>query len=287
MNIRYSSPTRAKLKRKAVSALVLLGLIIASVFTLFPIYISLLNSLKTKGDLLNNILSIPAQFEFGNYVEAFTKTRYLLCLKNTVLITAVGLLGIVLFASMAGYKLCRTKTRLSGFLFGLFTMSMLIPFYSIMIMLYKIAVKMAINDSILGLGMIYIGLGVPLAVFLYHGFVKSVSLELEEAAVIDGCGEFRKFFKIVFPLLHPITATIIVLNTLWMWNDFLLPLLMLSDFDKYTLLISTTILFGEYGNNEWPAILATLIMAMLPALVLYLLLQKYIVKGIAEGALKG
>lgn len=273
--------------RRIVSVLILFILIISAVLTLFPIYISLLNSFKTQGDLLNNILSVPSQLNFGNYIDAFKKTRYLNSLANTLIVVVTGLTGIVLFSSMAGYKLSRTKSRLSGFIFGLFVMSMLIPFYSIMITLYRIAMKLALNDSLIGLGMIYIGLGVSMAIFLYHGFVKSVPTELEEAAVIDGCGDFRLFFRIVFPLLHPITATILVLNALWMWNDFLLPLLMLTDSKQYTILISVTVLFGEYGNNEWTAILATLIMAMLPATIFYLLLQKYIVKGIAEGAIKG
>jgi len=274
-------------KKKISTGVVLLVLGAAAIFTLFPIYISLLNSLKTQGDLMNNILAIPSRLEFGNYVEAFTKTKYMNSLLNTVIVVCVGLVGIVMFSSMAGYKLCRTKSGLSGFIFGLFVMSMLIPFSSIMITLYRIANKLRINDSLVGLGMIYIGLGVAMAIFLYHGFVKTVPAELEEAAMMDGCGEFRRFFKIVFPLLSPITSTIIVLNALWMWNDFLLPLLMLTDDRQYTILVSITILFGEYGNNEWTAILATLVMAMLPAIILYLVLQKNIVNGIAEGALKG
>ncbi len=275
------------IRHRVVSALVFLFLVAAALFTLFPIYISLLNSFKSQGDLLNNILSFPSHLEFDNYIDAFKKTRYLRSLRNTIIAVAVGLSGIVLFSSMAGYKLCRTKSKLSGFVFGLFVMSMLIPFYSIMITLYRIAMKLALSDSLIGLGVIYIGLGVSMAIFLYHGFVKSIARELEESAVIDGCGEFRTFFYIVFPLLNPITATIVVLNALWMWNDFLLPLLILSDFDQYTILISITMLFGEYGNNEWTAILATLIMAMLPAVILYMALQKYIVKGITEGAIKG
>lgn len=275
------------MKRKLVSAFILAVLIISGILTLFPIYISLLNSFKTQGDLMNNIMSVPSHLEWSNYINAFKKTRYLNSLLNTFIVVGVGLTGIVLFSSMAGYKLCRTKSKLSSFIFGFFVMSMLIPFYSIMITLYRIANILKLNDSLVGLGMIYIGLGVAMAIFLYHGFVKSVSLELEEAALIDGSGEFRLFFSIVFPLLKPITSTIIVLNALWMWNDFLLPLLMLTDYKQYTLLISITILFGEYGNNDWSSILATLIMAMLPAIMLYLVLQKNIVKGIAEGAIKG
>lgn len=269
------------------SGLIFLALVVVAAFTLLPIAMSLLNSLKTDGEILNNILSIPAHFEFSNYINTFRKIKFMRSLWNTVVVATVGLTGIILFGSMAGYKLSRTRGKLSEFLFGLFVMSMLIPFHSIMITLTKIARDLNIQGHIIGLGLIYIGLGVPMAIFLYHGFVKSIPRELEEAAVIDGCGEFKLFFTIIFPLLLPVTATIAILNTLWMWNDFLLPLLMLTDSDQYTLLLSTNMLFGEYGNNDWSAILAALVMAMLPAMALYLLLQKYITKGIAEGAIKG
>ncbi len=269
------------------SVITLVILIGAAVFTLFPVCISVLNSLKTQGDMMNNILALPEQLEFGNYIDAFEKTNFPNSLMNTIVVVAVGLAGIILFAAMAGYKLCRAKSKLSGFLFGLFIMSMLIPFHSIMITLTRVAKNLMVQGSTVGLGFIYIGLGVPMAVFLYHGFVKSVPYELEEAAVIDGCGELKLFFSIVFPLLLPVTATIAILNTLWMWNDFLLPLLMLTDSSKYTILLSTNMLFGEYGNNDWPAILSTLVMAMLPVIMVYLLLQKYIMNGISEGAIKG
>ncbi len=268
------------------TALILIVLTCAAVLTLFPILISLLNSFKTQGEMMSNILALPGKPQFSNYTQAFEKTNFPISLKNTAIVVVVGLSGIIIFASMAGYKLCRTKSKLSGFLFGLFIMSMLVPFHSIMITLTKVAKGFRVQGSDVGLGLIYIGLGVPMAVFLYHGFVKSIPRELEEAAVIDGCGEFKLFFAIIFPLLLPITSTNAILNTLWMWNDFLLPLLMITDYRKYTILLSTNMLFGEYGNNDWSAILATLIMAMLPVILLYLLLQKYIVNGIAEGAIK-
>ncbi len=188
---------------------------------------------------------------------------------------------------MAGYKLARTNTRLSHFIFALFVMSMLIPFHSIMITLTKIAKATYAQGSTYGLGMIYIGLGVPMAIFLFHGFVKSIPYELEEAAIIDGCGNFSVYLHIIFPLLRPITATVAILNILWIWNDFLLPLLMISDSDNYTILLSINMLFGQYNNNDWTAILASLILSMLPVVTLYLLLQKHIVKGISDGAIKG
>ncbi len=257
------------------------------VFTLFPILMALLNSLKTDGALLTSILALPEKIEWGNYARAYKKTAYLSSLFNTLLIAGVGLSGIVLFGSLAGYKLSRTSGKLSALIFALFVLSMLIPFHSIMITLNRVSRLLHVQGSRIGLGLIYIGLGVPLAVFLFHGFVKSIPRELEEAAIIDGCGDFGVFFRVVFPLLRPIIATVVILNTLWIWNDFLLPLLMLTDSDTYTLLLSTNMLFGEYNNNEWSAILAALIMAMLPVVVLYLLLQKHIVNGISDGALKG
>lgn len=277
----------ASRKSRLYSSVILTILIAAAVFTLFPVYITILNSFKTQGEMMNNIVSLPENLEFRNYIEAFQKTDFLNSLKNTIVIVGVGLIGIILFSAMAGYKLCRIKTRLSGFIFGLFVMSMLIPFHSIMISLTRIAKNLKVQGSTIGLGFIYIGLGVSMAIFLYHGFVKSISHELEEAAVIDGCGDFRLFFKIVFPLLLPITATVAILNMLWMWNDFLLPLIMLTDYKDYTLLLSTNMLFGQYGNNDWSAILSTLTMAMLPVILIYLVLQKYIIEGIAEGAVKG
>jgi raffinose/stachyose/melibiose transport system permease protein len=269
------------------SVLVMLILLGSSIFTLFPIYMGVLNSLKTEGEMLNHILSFPAKLQFVNYVDAFHKTEFVRSLRNTIVVAAVGLVGIIVLASMAGYKLSRTPGRLSGFLFGLFVFSMLIPFHSIMITLVKIAKELSVQGSTFGLGFIYIGLGVSMAIFLYHGFVKSIPRELDEAAIVDGCGEFRLFFTVILPLLLPVTATIAILNLLWMWNDFLLPLLMLTDSDQYTLLLSINMLFGQYGNHDWSAILASLVLAMLPVILFYLLLQKFILNGIAEGAVKG
>ena len=257
------------------------------IITLFPIYMALMNSLKPDGQILNNILALPESLLISNYTEAFEKTRFLKSFFNTFIIVLVGLTGIITFASMAGYKLSRTKGIFSTVIFLMFAMSMLIPFHSIMITLTKITRIIGVQGSTVGLGLIYISLGVPMAIFLYHGFVKSIPLELDEAALMDGCSEYRFFFTIITPLLLPITATVAILNALWMWNDFLLPLLMLTDSDTYTILLSTNMLFGQYNNNDWSAILATLILAMLPVVILYLVLQKYITKGIADGAIKG
>jgi len=262
-------------------------LLAATLTALFPIGMAIMNSLKTDGEIMNNILAFPGVIQFSNYKKAFELTHFLRSMMNTIIVISTGLAGIVFFGAMSGYKLSRTRSRLSGFLFGMFIMSMLIPFHSIMITLTRVARVVHVQGSSVGLGLIYIGLGVPMAIFLYHGFIKSVPRELDEAALIDGCGEFRFFLTIVVPLVAPITVTVIILNTLWMWNDFLLPLIMITDSDNYTVMLSTNILFGQYSNNDWSAILATLVLAMLPMVSLYLFLQKYIMKGITEGALKG
>ncbi len=271
----------------SISAFIFIILAIYAVFSLFPVYMGLLNAFKTDGEMLNNIMAMPTKFLFTNFVDAYHKIDFLKSLINTFLVAIVGVSGMIFFGSMAGYKLARTNSKLSRFMFGLFVMSMLIPFHSIMITLTKIAKYTHVQGSTYGLGFIYIGLGVPMAIFLYHGFVKSIPYELEEAAIIDGCGHFKVYLHIIFPLLRPITATVAILNLLWIWNDFLLPLLMITDSDNYTILLSINMLFGQYNNNDWTAILASLILSMLPIVTIYLLLQKHIVRGISDGAIKG
>jgi len=273
-------------KRSAISAGVYLFLILSALFTLAPLLLALVNSFKSNGEILTNVLSLPKEITFENYVRSFDKMHYLRSLGNTVFLAAGGVGLIVLFSSLAGWKLSRTKTKLSGFLLSLFVFSMLIPFSSIMIPLYKVVLALDIKNSLFGLCFVYAGLGVSMAIFLYHGFVKGIPKELEEAAAIDGCSPLQTFFMIVFPMLKPVTATICITNVLWIWNDFLLPLIILSDNKKYTLLLSTNTLFGQY-SSDWSAILSALVIAALPVIVFYALLQKQILKGITDGAMKG
>ena len=155
-----------------------------------------------------------------------------------------------------------------------------------MIPLYKVVLALKIKNSLLGLSFVYAGLGVSMAIFLYHGFVKGIPQELEEAAAIDGGSRMKIFFLIILPLLKPITATICITNVLWVWNDFLLPLIVISDNKKYSLMLSTNTLFGQY-SSDWTAILSALILAAIPVIIFYALFQKQILKGIADGAVKG
>lgn len=263
-----------------------LGLILAAAFTLGPFLLALLNSFKTNGELLTDVLALPKTLRLDNYLRTWQKMRFLRGLGNTAFLAALGVALMVLLAAPAGWRLCRTKTRLSAGLFSLFVFSMLIPFSSVMIPLYKVILNLGITNSLTGFSLVYSGMGVSMALFLYHGFVKSIPLELEEAATIDGCGSLRMFFTVVFPLLKPVTAAVCITNVLWIWNDFLLPLIVLSDNKKYTLLLSTNTLFGQY-SSDWTAILSALILAALPVILYYAFFQKHIIRGIGDGALKG
>lgn len=273
-------------QNKTTSLLITVMLSIGAAVSLFPIYLAVINSFKSQGEMFSSFVALPTKISFNNYADAFVRINLLGSTLNSVIISVLGIGGIVLCAALAGYKLSRTGGRLSNLIFFLFIASMLVPFHSIMIPLTRMAKSLSVQGSTYGLAIIYIGLGVNMAIFLYHGFVKSIPRELEEAAQIDGCNEFQTFFRIIFPLLVPITVTIAILDFLWIWNDFLLPLLMLTDSSDFTLILSTNTLFGEY-NKDWSLILASLVLTAIPVILIYSFFQKFIMHGIAEGAIKG
>lgn len=262
----------------------LLGLLLF--FWLFPLLMALMNSFKTNKELLTNVMSLPSSYHFDNYIRTVDKMNYLRSFMNTVLLTFLSVFMMILFSAMAGWRLSRTKTRLSTVIFSLFIFSMLIPFSSIMIPLYKVILTLHIKNSLIGLSFVYAGFGVSMAIFLYHGFVKGIPYELEEAAAIDGCSKWRTFFSIIVPMLKPVTVAIGISNVLWVWNDFLLPLITISDNKKYSLLLSTNTLFGQY-SSDWSAILSALILSAIPVIIFYAVFQKQILKGIGDGAVKG
>lgn len=272
-------------KHKTLMAIYLfLGIV--CLFSLFPIFITFLNSIKPQAQIMKSVLSFPRTIALDNYGEVLREIDFFRVFFNTAFITGVSVLGIVLCASMAGFKLSRTKTKLSFFIYLLFVSSMLIPFHSIMISLVNMAKLLRIHNSVWGLPFVYIGIGVNFPIFLYHGFVKSIPVELEDAAKIDGCNEYQTFFKIIFPLLKPINVTVAILQIIWIWNDFLLPLLMLTNSKHYTLILSTVMFRGKY-YVEWSKILAAVVITCIPVIIIYMLFQRHIVKGITTGAVKG
>ena len=275
------------MKSRGISSILIT--IILSVFGvvyLYPLILVLINSFKTFAEITTNVVALPKTLNMENFVNVFGLMQYPLYFFNTLLATVVGVCGVVLVSSLAGFKLSRTKTRYSWVMLIILIAPMMIPFHSFMISLVKVAKTVGLTGAPAGLGLLYWGLGAPLALFLYHGFVKSVPIELDDCALIDGASPFRLFFQVIFPLLQPITVSVVVLNAMWMWNDFLLPLLILSGSKKaLTLQLAAYNFFGLY-KIEWNYAMAAVLMTLTPAIIFYLALQKYIIKGMVAGAVK-
>lgn len=261
--------------------------LILLVLFLSPLLIIVLGSFKTYSEIMTNAISLPKEFSFDNFKNVFRDMNYPKAFLNTAIVTLLGTTGIVIVGSFAGYMLSRTKTKLSYLLFIFCIIPMMIPFQSYMITLVKISKSLHLLNSIWGLSVIYWGLGTPLSVFLYHGFVKGISTELDECAKIDGCTPFKAFVKIIFPLLKPVTSTVIIINAMWIWNDFLLPLLMLgSSKSNKTLQLAAYGFMGQY-KMQWNNIMAGAILIIIPALIIYLIFQKNIIAGMVDGSIKG
>ncbi|WP_040206052.1 carbohydrate ABC transporter permease [Neobacillus jeddahensis] len=259
---------------------ILLGLVF-----LIPFYYLISNSLKPFAEILSNTSALPKVFMLDNYVNAFEKLDYLKVFTNSLIITVLSNIVLVVFCSMAAYMLVRTKKKISNIIFMTFVAAMIIPFQSIMIPLIKTAGNLGMLNSIWGLVIMYLGFGSGMTIFLYHGFIKGIPVELEEAAIIDGCSRFGVFWRIVFPLLKPITVTIVILNSLWIWNDYLLPSLVLQDPELRTIPLATFFFFGQY-TKQWDLALAALVLGIIPLLIFFFSMQKHIIKGITSGSIK-
>ena len=262
-------------------------LIIFAVVWIYPFILILFNSFKTVKDMMIHFIEIPWNFQIQNYIMAWSELEFFRALINTFILSAGGVAGIILFGSMAAYKLSRTKTRYSYIILGICIAPMMVPFQTIMITLTQVAKQLHLSGSLLGLIVQYWGVSAPFAIFLYHGFVKMIPKELDESAMIDGASSFRLFFQIIFPLLKSITITAVVINALYIWNDFILPLLMISS-NKATRNIQIS-LYSNFGVHEvrWELALPGLILSVIPAVIFFIALQKYIIEGVAAGAVKG
>ncbi|MEQ6377891.1 carbohydrate ABC transporter permease [Bacillaceae bacterium S4-13-58] len=260
------------------------AIILALVF-LIPFYIVVINSFKDFSNILMNATAWPETFLFSNYVKAWNIIDFPKALFNSFFITILSNVGLVVISSMAAWKIARSSGKKNNFLFLFFVAAMIIPFQSVMIPLVMWGKELGIMNSRLGLIIMYLGFGVSLNIFLYHGFVKSIPKEIEEAAVIDGCNSFKLFWKIVFPLLKSITVTVIILNSLWIWNDFMLPLITLNSAELHTIPLAINTLFDQF-MNQWDKALPAMVMSVGPIIFLYLFLQRHILKSVAAGAVK-
>ncbi|MGX6971159.1 carbohydrate ABC transporter permease [Vagococcus bubulae] len=259
--------------------------ILLFVLYIFPFLLIMINSFKTKMEVLENPMSLPKIFSLDNFVEAYNTMNYGNALINSLIITTISVVVIILFSSMLAYYLVRFDSKFNKFIFMLMVASMIIPFQSLMIPFVTIFGNLGLLNSRGMLIYFYLGFGLSMATFMFHGFIKTIPVELEEAAIIDGANRLQVFFKVVFPILKPITATIAILDVLWVWNDFLLPSLVLVNDNVRTLPLSTFYFFGKYTSN-YSVAMAALVLVLLPILIFYFIMQKKIIAGVVDGAIK-
>ena len=275
-------------KKAAVNAAVSALLVLLAAAFFAPIFIILMNSFKGRFFISDAPFALPdAQTFTGieNYINGIEKTGYSSAFGYSVFITVFSVLVIVLFDAMTAWYITRVKSRYSSSLYYLFVFSMIVPFQMVMFTMSKIANLLHLDNPI-GIIVLYLGFGSGMSVFLYSGFVKSIPIEVEEAAMIDGCSPIQSFFYVVFPMLKPIAITVAILNTMWVWNDYLLPYLVIGT--KYrTIPIAVQYLQGGYGSRDMGAMMAVLVMTIVPVVVFYLSCQKYIIRGVVAGAVKG
>ena len=283
---------------KRGAGLIVLEIAAILIFILFmlPFLLVVLNSAKTAREIIISPISFPVNWGqiWTNVVTIFNNpsTDYLGAFVDSAIITVLALVVISLFSAMCAWALVRNKTKWSTIIFMFFVSAMVIPFQVVMFPLvrwFKImgdTIRLPLLGSYHGIVFAYLGFGCSMTIFIFHGFIKGVPLELEEAATIDGCGQARTFFEIVMPLLQPTFITVLILNGIWIWNDYLLPLLILgSSGAVQTIPLAVTAFAGSY-LKQWDLILTSALLAMIPIIVLYLFAQRYIIKGMVEGAIK-
>ena len=277
-------------RKKIINALMMTGLIVIFIAYMFPFVMVVINSLKQKRDIIKSPFSwlfTIKGLSFDNFVKAFTQMDFLNAFKNSLLVTISATALVTLLAAMLAYYIVRHKNWISHMTFALMVASMIIPFQAIMIPLVSIyGGTLNILNHRLTLIFMHTGFSMAMSVFMFHGFLNgNIPIALEEAAYIDGCTHSQTFIKIVFPLLKPIISTMVILNALAFWNDFLLPSLVLTDKKLLTLPLSTYSFYGTY-SADYGTIMAGLLLCVIPILVLYMALQKQIINGVVAGAVK-
>ena len=263
-------------------------LLLSAVF-LFPIYLVIMNSFKSKFNIVGTPFEFPNEetfVGFENYINGIQSSGIVGAFFRTLIITVGSVLAIIIFTSMTAWYITRVKSRLNKIIYYLFLFSMIVPFQMVMFTMSSVCINLGLNN-IIGIIPVYLGFGSGLSVFMFSGFVKGLPKEIEEAAMIDGCSPLKTFFMVVFPILKPTAITVAILNAMWIWNDFLLPYLLLGSSDKTLSVAIQLTMQGAYGSIDWGGFMAMLVIAIIPIIVFYLVCQKYIIKGVIDGAVKG
>lgn len=260
-----------------------------SLIYVFPIVLVLINSFKKKAYISRKPFAIPSGKMYvglENYVNGIKKTGFIDAFCTSLFITVLSVAVIIICTSMCAWYISRVKNKFTTALYFLCLFSMIVPFQMVMFTLSKLADMMHLGNP-LGIVVVYLGFGAGLSVFMFCGFVKSIPLEIEEAAMIDGCTPLQTFFRIVMPILKPTCITVAILQAMWIWNDYLLPYLVL-DMTKYkTIPIAVQYLRGGYGSIDMGAMMGVLVLAIIPIIIFYLACQRYIIEGVVAGAVKG
>lgn len=272
-----------KLKNLILEFIIIL---IAIVF-IYPVFLMVINSFKSFREVIIDVIALPEKLNFSNYLYVIDKMNYPQLFLNNLLITAIGIAGIVALSSLAAYIIDRKRNKYTRLAQLFIITPMLIPFQTFMITLLKVMNIIHLSGSRVGLGIQYWGFGIPMATFIYINFMKTIPREIDESAYIDGASTFKTFIYVIFPILKPVTVTVIVLDVMWIWNDFLLPLLMVNSSEKTkTLVLAAYNFVGQY-NTQWHYAMTAMVLTVVPSILFFIFLQKYIVKGVVAGSVKG
>lgn len=276
-------------KRNIKDVFMIMILCVLTVIFLIPMFLVLMNSFKSRLFVSTQPFSFPnAQTFVGleNYINGLTTSGFFMAFLRSVWITVVSVVVIVIFTSMTAWYIIRVNSKFTKSLYYLFVFSMIVPFQMVMYTMTFVVNTIAFNN-VFGIILVYLGFGAGLAVFMFTGFVKSIPVEVEEAATIDGCTPLQTFFMVVFPMLKSITITVAILNVMWIWNDYLLPYLILGESQKTIPVAIQIAMQGAYGATDYGGFMAMLVVAIIPIIIFYISSQKYIIKGVISGAVKG
>lgn len=275
---------------KVKEVLLFILMCILTVLWIYPVFMILVNSLKVESAITtSSVFSMPGPGQFAglaNYTEALNSQGFLSSLGYSTLITVTSVASIILCCSMCAWYIIRVKSKFNNFLYYLFVFSMVVPFQMVMFTLSQTADMLKLNTPY-NIWIIYLGFGAGLAVFMFAGFVKSIPVEIEEAALVDGCTPLQIFFKIVCPILKPTMVSVTILQAMWVWNDYLLPTLVLDIIKYKTIPMLIQYFRGSYGRVAMGPMMASIMMTIIPIIIVYILGQKHIIKGVAAGAVKG
>lgn len=278
------------MKKNIWDVLSIILLVILFFVFITPIFFVVLNSFKGKLYITDRPFALPKGEMFAgftNFIEGIQKTDFFRAFGVSLFITVFSVATIVLFTSMTAWYLVRVKTKYTSILYFSFVFSMIVPFQMIMFTMSKMADMLSLNNPV-GMVVLYLGFGAGLSVFMLCGFIKAIPLEIEEASMMDGCTPLKTFFRVVFPMLKPTAITVAILNAMWIWNDYLLPYLVIGVSTDYkTIPVAVQYLMGSYGAKDYGSLMALLVLAIIPIIVFYFSCQKHIIQGVVAGAVKG